>query len=262
MKVIAVANQKGGVGKTTTAVNIAAYMSYFGRQVLLIDIDPQGNASSGVGMDKVNLKASVYDVLLESTEIKDAVKPTAHDWLDVLPANIDLTGAEIELVNVIARETRLRKKIEAVTKLYDYVIIDCPPSLGLLTLNALTAADSILIPIQCEFYALEGLAQLLQTIELIKGHLNPKLEVEGVALTMYDGRSNLYNQVREEVKKYFEAKVYTTIIPRNVRLAEAPSYGKTILEYDPSSRGGKAYENLTREVLGVPMEEEQLSLGL
>ncbi len=254
MKTIAVTNQKGGVGKTTTAVNLASYFAHFGKEVLLIDIDPQGNATSGLGIDKNNLEKSIYDVLINGVEIKEVVVPSKNDWLDIVPSNIDLTGAEIELVNVIAREVKLRKKIESSQQIYDFVIIDCPPSLGLLTINSLTAADSIIIPIQCQYYALEGLAQLIQTIELVKQNLNPQLDVEGVVLTLFDGRANLSIQVREEVKKYFDTKVYNTIIPRNVRLAEAPSYGKSILEYDPGSRGGKAYENLAREILGITEE--------
>jgi len=247
-KIIAVANQKGGVAKTTTAVNLAACMAALGKKVLLADIDPQGNASSGLGVDKNGLEYCIYDVLINGLPIESVICHGEIEGLDIVPATIQLAGAEIELVTAISREIKLKKAIQGFKERYDYILIDCPPSLGLLTINALTAADSLIIPIQCEFYALEGLGQLMNTIELIKKHLNPVLEIEGVLLTMFDARTNLSIQVVEEVKGFFKNKVYATIIPRNVRLSEAPSHGKPIILYDPKSRGAEVYQELAKEV--------------
>ncbi len=248
-RIIAIANQKGGVGKTTTSVNLSACLAYLGKKVLLIDIDPQGNASSGVGVNKGDVNQCIYDVLIDDVSIKDTILETKVENLHIVPATISLAGAEIELVSTISREVRLKKAIQEVEKLYDYVIIDCPPSLGLLTINSLTAADSIIIPVQCEFYALEGLSQLLSTIRLVQKHLNKNLQIDGVLLTMFDARTNLGIQVIEEVKKYFQDKVYKTIIPRNVRLSEAPSHGEPIIIYDPKSRGAEVYLELAKEVI-------------
>ena len=250
-RVIAVANQKGGVAKTTTAVNLAACVAALGKKVLLIDIDPQGNASSGLGLDKNNLTYCIYDVLINSLPVESVTCKVEIEGLEIVPATIQLAGAEIELVTAISREVKLKKAIQGIREKYEYIFIDCPPSLGLLTINALTAADSILIPIQCEYYALEGLGQLINTIELIKKHLNSGLEIEGVLLTMFDARTNLSIQVVEEVKSYFKNKVYSTIIPRNVRLSEAPSHGKPIIIYDPRSRGAEVYQELAKEVTGI-----------
>jgi chromosome partitioning protein len=250
-RVMAIANQKGGVGKTTTAVNLSACLAMLGKRVLLVDIDPQGNTTSGVGINKADVRYCVYDVLINDVSIEDAILPSGVDNLSVLPATIQLAGAEIELVPTISREVRLRRAVQAMRSRYDYIIIDCPPSLGLLTVNALTAADSVLIPIQCEYYALEGLSQLLNTIRLVQKHLNTSLEVEGVVLTMLDARTNLGLQVIEDVKKFFRDKVYHTVIPRNVRLSEAPSHGQPIIEYDPKSRGAETYLDLAKEVIGV-----------
>lgn len=248
-RVIAIANQKGGVGKTTTAVNLSACLAELGKRVLLIDIDPQGNATSGIGVDRKRLKTSVYDVLLDEVPLLDAVVETRVRGLRLLPATIDLAGAEIELVPRISRETRLKLALEPVRDQFDFVLMDCPPSLGLLTINALTAADSILIPIQCEYYALEGLTQLMDTFRLVREALNPSLEVEGVVLTMFDGRTNLSIQVVEDVKRYFKGQVYRSIITRNVRLSEAPSHGLPITMYDARSKGAEAYMELAREVI-------------
>jgi chromosome partitioning protein len=255
-QVIAIANQKGGVGKTTTAINLSAYLAQQGQETLLIDMDPQGNSTAGVGVEKTDLKHTIYNVLIDETLIEEAIVSSDVDWLDVVPANIHLIGAEIELVNVLARETRLRRALEKLNSVYKYIIIDCPPSLGLLTVNSLTAADSVIIPMQCEYYALEGLGQLLNTIELIRRNLNPGLKVEGVLLTMFDSRVNLSSQVVEEVRKYLKDKVYTTVIPRTVRLSEAPSHGKPILLYDPQSKGAHAYADLAKEVIGHTQKEE------
>ena len=248
-KVIAIANQKGGVGKTTTSVNLSACIGELGQRVLLIDIDPQGNATSGLGIDKGKIEKSIYDVLVDDIPIKDTVIGTEVDNLKVLPATIQLAGAEIELVASMSRETKLKKAIDKIKNEYDFVIIDCPPSLGLLTINSLTAANSILVPIQCEFYALEGLSQLLKTITLIQDNLNQDLVLEGVVLTMFDSRTNLSGQVVQEVKNHFQQKVFKTIIPRNVRLSEAPSFGRPVIKYDPKSKGAEVYYNLAKEVL-------------
>lgn len=246
---IALANQKGGVGKTTSSVNLSSSLAFLGKKVLLVDIDPQGNASSGVGVNKGEIEHCIYDVLVDDVAIQDVLQKTDLDNLNVIPATIQLAGAEVELVPAISREIRLKKAIDSIRDDYDYVIIDCPPSLGLLTLNALTAADSVLIPVQCEYYALEGLSQLLNTIRIVQKHLNEDLQIEGVLLTMLDARTNLGIQVIEEVKKYFQNKVFNTIIPRNVRLSEAPSHGKPILLYDAKSKGAEVYFELAKEVV-------------
>ncbi len=248
-KVIAVANQKGGVGKTTTAVNLSSCIAVKGKKVLVIDIDPQGNTSSGLGIDKKAVEKSTYDIIINNEEIKDVNIDTPIENMKICPSNIELAGAEVELVSVISRETRLKTALEKEKEIYDYIIIDCPPSLGLLTINALTAADTVLVPIQCEYYALEGLSQLMDTVKIVKRHLNTSLEVEGVVLTMFDARTNLSIQVVEEVKKYFGNKVYRSIIPRNVRLSEAPSFGLPIILYDSKSKGSECYMELAEEVI-------------
>ncbi|WP_010677426.1 ParA family protein [Bacillus timonensis] len=248
-KIISISNQKGGVGKTTTSVNLSACLAYVGKRVLLVDIDPQGNATSGCGIEKANVDQCIYDVLVDDVEAKDVTVPTAVENLYMIPATIQLAGAEIELVPTISREVRLKRALDEVRDQYDYIIIDCPPSLGLLTLNALTASDTVIIPVQCEYYALEGLSQLLNTIRLAQKHLNKDLMIDGVLLTMLDARTNLGIQVIEEVKKYFQDKVYKTIIPRNVRLSEAPSHGEPIIIYDPKSRGAEVYLDLAKEVI-------------
>ena len=247
-KIISVANQKGGVGKTTTTVNLSTILAKKGKKVLLIDTDPQGNATSGLGVSK-DVELSVYDILIGDTEFDETLQETAIKNLKVCPSNISLAGAEVQLVSMMSREQRLKTKLDKIKDQYDYILIDCPPSLGLVTLNAFTASDSVLITVQCEYFALEGLGQLLNTVNLVKKHLNKNLEIEGALLTMYDARTNLSNQVVKEVKKYFEDKVYKTVIPRNVRLSEAPSYGMPITVYDPRSKGAKAYEKFAKELL-------------
>ena len=248
-KIIAFSNQKGGVGKTTTCVNLATYLAAFGKKVLLIDLDPQGNATTGVGVEKTKDTKTFYDVIVEECGIKDVIVDTQIVNLHVLPSNVDLAGAEIDLVQMENREKILKSNIGEIKNNYDYILMDCPPSLGLITVNALTATDSVIIPIQCEFYALEGLSQLMNTIKLIKQYYNPNIEIEGVALTMKDNRSNLVNQVAEEIQNFFGSKVYDTIIPRNVRLAEAPSHGLPIYLYDSKCTGGIAYQDLAQEFL-------------
>ena len=248
-KVIAVANQKGGVGKTTTAVNLSACLAFRGKKTLLIDADPQGNATSGLGFEKNTIQNSIYDAIINSLEIDKCILSTEVENLDLCPANIQLAGAEVELVPLISRETRLKIAIEDIKDKYDYIFIDCPPSLGLLTLNSLAASDTILVPIQCEFYALEGLSQLMATVKVVQKHLNTGLDVEGVVLTMFDARTNLSSQVVDEVKKYFSKKVYRTIIPRNVRLSEAPSFGQPIIIFDAKSKGAECYLSLADEVI-------------
>lgn len=251
-RIISIVNQKGGVGKSTTAVNLGAYLSLAKKRVLLVDIDPQGNASSGVGVDKGSIDRCMYSVLIEGERMDRIIRPTEIEGLEVAPASIDLAGAEIELVSTISREFRLKRALESIVGRYDFVLVDAPPSLGLLTINGLSASKSVLVPIQCEYYALEGLSQLVSTIAMVQEHLNPELEWEGVVMTMYDARTNLSQQVIEDVKNYFQSqvRVYDSIIPRNIRLGEAPSFGQPIALYDPKSKGALAYESLAKEVLG------------
>jgi len=248
-KVISIFNQKGGVGKTTTNVNLCAALALKGKKVLSIDIDPQGNSTSGFGVNKNELEYTIYDVLIEDYDINKIICKTEIDNLDLVPANIQLAGAEIELTNTKLREKTLKEKMNLIDNKYDFVIIDCPPSLGLLSLNALTASNTVLIPIQCEYYSLEGVGQLIDTVKLVRKNLNPKLDIEGVLLNMFDGRTNLSVQVVEEVKKYFKDKVYRTVIPRSVRLAEAPSFGQPIMIYDEKSKGSIAYTKLAEEII-------------
>ena len=249
VKVIAIANQKGGVGKTTTSVNLSACLADLGKKVLLVDLDPQGNSTSGFGFDKTKIKQSIYDVLVNDASVEGVILQTKIDNLMLLPATIQLAGAEIELVSIMSRETKLKRVLDKIKYNFEYIIIDCPPSLGLLTINSLTAANSVLVPIQCEFYALEGLSQLMNTISLVQKNLNPALSLEGVVLTMFDARTNLSIQVVDEVKNHFRHKVYQTIIPRNVRLSEAPSHGQPITRYDPKSKGAEVYIDLAKEVI-------------
>ena len=248
-KIISFSNQKGGVGKTTTCVNMAAYLAKAGRKVLLVDLDPQGNATTGLGFSKSALKKSVYNVLIEEEEVKNNILPTELENLTILPANINLAGAEVELVYKKSREKVLKSALDKIKGNFDYILLDCPPSLGLITINALAAADSVIIPIQSEYYALEGLSQLMNSIMLVRQQLNKKLEVEGVVLTMYDGRSLISKQIAQEIKKFFTKKLYEIVIPRNIRLSEAPSHGKPILLHDPKCMGARAYSALTEEFL-------------
>ena len=257
-KSIAIFNQKGGVGKTTTNINLAACLAIKGKKVLVLDIDPQGNTTSGLGISKRGLEDTMYEVLIvDGYDPKKAIRNTVVKGLDIIPASVELAGAEVEMVQLEGREKRLKKALDKIRDLYDYIFVDCPPSLGLLTINSLTAVDSVLIPIQCEFYALEGVSQLMSTIELVRKSMNRNLEIQGVILSMFDGRTNLSIQVVEEVKRYFRQKVYTTVIPRNVRLAEAPSYGLPIMEYDPKSNGARAYMEFAEEFLALEKAKEK-----
>lgn len=248
-KIITIANQKGGVGKTTTSINLSACIAIQNKRVLLIDLDPQGNATSGVGIKKNDIKKSVYETLINDDDINEIIKKTQISNLDICPADIKLAGAEVELVNFISRESRIKNAINSIQDKYDYIIIDCPPSLGLLTLNAFTAANSVIIPIQCEYYALEGLSQFINTVKIVQRHLNESLKIEGVVLTMFNSRAKLCTQVAEEVRNYFKGKVYKSFIPRNIRLSEAPSFGMPIILYDPKSSGAKSYVKLATEVI-------------
>lgn len=248
-RIIAVANQKGGVGKTTTTINLGASLAHAGKKVLLVDSDAQGNATSGLGIRKGEVDEDIYDILINEASIEDIIVSSSRENMDVVPSSIQLAGAEVELSNVNQRESRLKTALEPIKDQYDYILIDCPPSLGHLTINAFTASDSVLIPVQCEYYALEGLSQLLNTVRLVQKHFNTDLKIEGVLLTMLDRRTNLGYEVVDEVKKYFHEKVYETIIPRNVRLSEAPSYGLSIIDYDLQSIGAKVYQDLAKEVL-------------
>ncbi len=248
-KVIAIANQKGGVGKTTTAVNLAACLAKAGKKVLLVDIDPQGNSTSGLGIDKRRCEKTVYDCLINEDKMENVSVETEYENLSVCPSNLDLSGAEIELISVMGRENRLKESLASARGVFDYILIDAPPSLGLITINTLTAADSVIIPVQCEFYALEGVSQLIETIKRIKKALNPNLYIQGIVMTMYDARTNLAMQVVDEVKRFFPGKVYRTIIPRNVRISEAPGFGKPVIYYDESSKGAEAYTELALELI-------------
>ena len=249
-KAIAIFNQKGGVGKTTTNINLAACLAIKGKKILILDIDPQGNTTSGVGISKKDLDITTHEILVEDTyHPEEAIISTGIENLDIMPASVQLAGAEVELIELAGREKRLKRAIDILKPKYDYIFIDCPPSLGILTIKSLTAVDSVLIPIQCEFYALEGVSQLMSTIDIVRRNMNPDLKIEGVILSMFDGRTNLSIQVVEEVKKYFKEKVYTTVIPRNVRLAEAPSYGMPVIQYDPKSAGAQAYMEFADEFL-------------
>lgn len=258
-KVTAIVNQKGGVGKTTTAVNLSSCLAAAEKKTLLVDMDPQANTTSGIGLDKTKVDTSIYDVLVGNKTARQAIVGTELAYLNVIPSSIELVGAEVELVSMFSRETRLREALESARDEYEFIIIDCPPSLGLLTINTLTAADSMIIPIQCEYYALEGLGQLMNTVKLVRSRLNPNLEIDGVLLTMFDGRLNLSRQVSEEVRKHFDDRVFQTVINRNVRLSEAPSFGKPIILYDILSTGAENYMALARELLGEPAEMKAMA---
>lgn len=254
-KIITICNQKGGVGKTTSAINIAVFLAVAGKKVMLVDLDPQANATSGIGVNKHDIKKSTYHVLLEEIDIRDVLQPTVIQNLVLAPSNLDLTGAEVELVGSLGREYRLKRALEKIKTEFDFIIIDSPPSLGLLTINGLCAADSVIVPVQCEYYALEGLTQLNNTIRLVKDNINQSLEIEGVLLTMADYRTNLTREVIQEARNHFKDKVYQTVIPRNIRLTEAPSFGKPIYLYDKDSLGAQKYEELCREILGLPLKD-------
>jgi chromosome partitioning protein len=260
-KVIAICNQKGGVGKTTTAINLAVFLSFSGKRTLIIDIDPQGNATSGLGVNKHNISKSIYDLVIDEIDPAGVIVATGIDNLSLIPSTLSLTGAEVELVGIMGREYRLKKAVSSILSNYDFIVIDCPPSLGLLTVNALAAAESVLIPIQCEYYALEGLSQLVNTVNLVKENINSNLYIEGVLLTMADFRTNLTNEVINEVKKFFKGKVYETVIPRNIKLTEAPGFGKPIAIYDKNSIGAQKYNDFTNELLGIEKDtiDNQLS---
>lgn len=260
-KVIAICNQKGGVGKTTTSINLSAYLAMSGKKILLIDIDPQGNATSGLGINKHNIKQSVYDLIIDEIDPKPIVISAGIENLSLIPSTLSLTGAEVELVGIMGREYRLKKALSAILNDFDFILIDCPPSLGLLTVNALAAADSVLIPIQCEFYALEGLSQLVNTINLVKENINASLVIEGVLLTMADFRTNLTNEVISEVRGFFKGRVYNTIIPRNIKLTEAPGFGKPIALYDKNSLGAQKYQEFADEMLGVKKDDSSKILN-
>jgi chromosome partitioning protein len=260
-KVITICNQKGGVGKTTSAINIAVFLAVSGKKVMLIDLDPQANATSGIGVNKHNIQKSTYHVLLEEIDIKDVLTSTEVPNLMLAPSNLDLTGAEVELVGSLGREYRLEKALEKVRAEFDFIIIDSPPSLGLLTINGLCAADSVIVPVQCEYYALEGLTQLNNTVRLVKDNINPGLTIEGVLLTMADYRTNLTKEVIQEARNHFKDKVYQTVIPRNIRLTEAPSFGKPIYLYDKDSLGAQKYEDLCQEILGLPLKHSAVKSG-